>query len=182
MKKYEITKEQILQLSKMNCVIEEHIKEWFPEAFKTVLEVGKWYKYNAHGLSFFYVTKISFFYVTKIEGKKVFAYGFNYKGVWRYDSEWFEIDNYIPEILEIATESEVFEALKNEAVRRGFVGNYFESVELKDITYCCNSYFTFNHGILYSNGSSIFCRGKWAEILETISKQDAEKLLNKKII
>ena len=41
--KYEITKEQILSLY-MGGGNEGKFKEWFPEVFETVLEVGKWYK------------------------------------------------------------------------------------------------------------------------------------------
>jgi hypothetical protein len=37
---YEITKEQILMIAEKTQII----KEWFPDAFKKELEVGKWYK------------------------------------------------------------------------------------------------------------------------------------------
>lgn len=45
MEKYEITKEQILEMASWgNPYNLEQVQEWFPEAFNTELEVGKWYK------------------------------------------------------------------------------------------------------------------------------------------
>jgi hypothetical protein len=45
MKKYEITKEQILELSTNSSIIcKMSLHQWFPDAFKKELEVGKWYK------------------------------------------------------------------------------------------------------------------------------------------
>jgi hypothetical protein len=45
MKKYEITKEQILELSTNSSITwKMSLYEWFPDAFKKEFEVGKWYK------------------------------------------------------------------------------------------------------------------------------------------
>lgn len=172
--KYEITKEQLNNIVLTEDVrIVAQVKEWFPEAFKPVLEVGKWHK-----------TKFVLINITNIDEKgKVYGYGWDLcSGIWYgSDNDDWGVDNAIE-----ATESEVFEALKNEAVRRGYKnGNH----------YCLNSCITekkvkdnyfFDYGNLWYgtniSANCVFKKGKWAEIIPTISKEEAEKLLNKKII
>ena len=90
-----------------------------------------------------------------------------------------------------ATESEIFEALKNEAVKRGFVlGAYTKGFEGSE-NYIVKEGFNIDnyHLKVYVSGSfykqiNIFdlSTGKWATVTETITKEEAEKLLNKKIV
>jgi hypothetical protein len=169
MKNYEITKEQIKQLAKGNA----KVKEWFPEVFETKLEIGKWYKHESSNMLFFPLE-------IKDENS-IRAYGFTMRGNFSSDNGLFEWGN--PKAIRLATDSEVLEALKKEAIKRGFVkGAYFKELwaksncKVNDIVY---KHFTLD---LRSNGKCLFHNGKWAEIIKTYTKEEAEKLLNAKII
>jgi len=173
--KYEITKEQIETLVDVSKNAEIRLKEWFPEAFKTVLEVGKWYK-----------TKFVFINITNIDAKgKVYGYGWDLcSEIWHgSDNDDWGVDNAIE-----ATESEVFEALKKEAINRGYKNGNFKCLLMPDFTHKVMNNFHFQDNMLFHGESNvhknnvIFKDGQWAEIIETITKKEAEKLLNKKII
>ena len=184
MRKYEITKDQIETLS-----ITDHgdtkikLKEWFPEAFETVLEVGKWYTYRAYndpqndGICF--VTK-------KPVLQEKLGFGINGRKEWR--EEFTYLQGYV---FKEATESEVFEALKNEAVKRGYdkENTFVKSIffDEREVNLSCSGYDKTNfrlerNGEFIYNGVTIFKNGKWAEIIPTITKQEAEKQLGMKII
>lgn len=84
-----------------------------------------------------------------------------------------------------ATNEEVFEALKNEAVRRGYKeGAYCECLTSKRDNHFDGGIFLYDKGYntLHFMGATIFDSGKWATIIETITKAEAEHQLNKKII
>lgn len=122
---------------------------------KPKFEVGKWYTYlNAICC-----------YTGNNEG-----YGFHAYGEWATD-----IKISIPEIWIPATESEVFEALKKEAIKRGFkegatIISYLPSYGYNDkrkytLNNCGASYEKHNNA-LRMGGSAIFHNGKWAEIIK----------------
>lgn len=166
MKNYTITEEQIKELAKGNA----KVKKWVPEVFETKLEVGKWYKRPKYGSSIFCVTKLT--------ETRVFAYGLTFKNEWVSEKDFCdnaELDSFV-----LATEEEVFEALKNEAVKRGFK----ENVWIKYLGNTQNGNFYYNSEInyLYCGSYSCFQDGVWAEIIETLTKEEAEKKLNVKII
>ena len=158
---FEITKETIVKYK---------MKDEFPEVFEVKLEVGKWYK-RPHGKALFFIVgdpKITPFEV----------YGFDMEGNWMNLEKARTFPDYEIE----ATEQEVFEALKNEAVRRGFVegvscqwecGGVIKIKELR-----------FEDNKLWCNDDNIIMdeKGKWATIIQTITKEEAEKLLNCKIV
>ena len=93
-----------------------------------------------------------------------------------------------------ATEQEVFEALKNEAVKRGFKeGVYITPMYSDGKDYfpdenIINKPLNFHLKVstLEVDGGDdryrIFVNGKWATILKTKTKEEAEKLLGVKII
>lgn len=166
--KFEITKQQILELNNNS----EKLKEWFPEAFENNMEAGKWYNHEEGECLAF---------VEKIIGKDFIGYGFVQGRYW-IDSNKGWTHGFRG--WEEATEEEVFEALKNEAIKRGFVeGAYFKSPVSCDNHKFKNIFFTESTDMIWSkNGGVIFLNGKWATIIETITKEEAEKLLNKKII
>lgn len=161
---FSITKEQLRQLT------DPKVKEWFPEVFKVKLEVGKWYK-----------SKIGLFCITKIENNIANAYGFQ-NGIWKNKGR-FTLD--VAENDVEATKKEVFEALKNESVKRGFVEEaYFEGLDYRECTLEGTS-FLFENNILYASSvfkHIIFKNGIWATIIPPITKSKAEKILNRKII
>ena len=160
---FEITKETIIKYK---------MKDEFPEVFEVKLEVGKWYK-RPHGKALFFIVgdpKITPFEV----------YGFDMEGNWMN----LEKARTFPDFEIEATEQEVFEALKNEAVKRGFKdGVYFNSVISNDVFKFNEIYFRGDNSIVWSKGCGvIFDNGKWANVISTKTKEEAEKLLNCKII
>jgi len=183
MKKYEITKEQIVEIYEYcnNSELKNTIKAgWFPEAFKTALEVGVWYK-RPHNKALFCI-------VGNPENEPFEVYGFDMSGNWMKQNE--HTDRKVQTFKEDevkATESEVFEALKNEAVKRGFVGNQF--INIYDLGFVNDdliiggnlewdgTYLNFG-----GKGTAIFHNGVWGSVVHSITKAEAEKLLNKKII
>ena len=171
---FEITKETILKYK---------MKDEFPEVFKVKLEVGKWYK-RPHGKALFFIVgdpKITPFEV----------YGFDMEGNWMNLEKARTFPDYEIE----ATEQEVFEALKNEAVRRRFgqIGIYFNSL---DNDKCISDIEGFDFWNLEERdsdenkyniavckyGGVIFRQGIWAEIIPTLTKKEAEEKLNCKIV
>ena len=170
---FEITKETIIKYK---------MKDEFPEVFKVKLEVGKWYKTKSNCL----------FNLNEITDNFYLGYGFT-ESMTYYN--YFK--EYIRTELKEATEKEVFEALKNEAVKRGFkegvcVQDVYNGKTEKCTTSISSNNFDYekigagiNSGKMAlrdSDGSIIFFNGKWAKIIPTKTKEEAEKLLNCKII
>lgn len=170
MKKYEITKEQILELSNESSFTKATLNKWFPEVFETKLETGKWY--------FQTDSKALVNYQSGISG-----FGFASNGIWNDLIDQWSFKSHKEEWIE-ATEQEVKIALENEAVKRGFKeGNYkcLYSHEVNEINslikiYCMDlDRLWIESGVVYENG-------KWAEIITTLTKKEAEEKLNCKII
>lgn len=172
MKKFKITKEQILQLNSYNnydCGVA--LRQWFPKAFETELEVGKWYT----------VENGCLFFLEKITDDWFKGYGFT-----SAKNYYNDFQEYKSKKLTIATDQEVETALINEAKKRGFKdGNYkcldFPTLTIKN----CNIYeYSAYKNRLFLSSKGIYCNlifnnGKWAEIIsETIEltlEQIAEK-------
>lgn len=173
--KYEITKEQINQLlNETHRENEDNLKKWFPEAFtqlssdftgwakSTVIDNEKWLMYFEKG---------------------ILKYGFDANGDWFLP---YSVSNIKKSDIE-ATKSEVFEALKKEAVRRYKVGDYIDCLHHTKYGFVETKIYEFDFSCLRLRNNRgyvccVFQKGKWAEIIETITKEEAEKLLNKKII
>lgn len=130
------------------------IKDKFPDAFKTELEVGKWYKYKDSG-----VHLVCFTSVQESEG-----YGFDLSG-WQKLTIWSQHN------LRLATDEEVKTALVKEAEKRGFKnGVKYKNVNteeqetqtIKDFKhiFCSTSFLTDGWG------GAIFKDGIWAEIIK----------------
>lgn len=168
MEKYEITKEQILELE--NGFRLPKLKQWFPDAFKTELEVGKWYKKDTNLCD----------WLMNYQGEGSVSYGFNTSKNYSDDYIMVESIRWIE-----ATGQEVKTALVNEAVKRGFKkNNTFKSLDNK---YCTleGTSFLFKKNTLYASDvfkHIIFQNGKWAEIIPTLTKKEAEEKLGVKII
>lgn len=172
MKTFNITEDQLKELSKGNAKVER----WFPEAFETKLEVGKWYKLKD-------INKL--LYITHFDRGHAYGYGFD-------NSDWFLHDgsklyncacnSVSVKFLNLATESEVFKALEKEALKKGFVnGAKFLSPIDKHKGECKDGFdFSLDLNVLYNNNVSVFTQGKWASIIKekTLSKSEAESMIN----
>lgn len=173
---YVITESQINEIKNTLHVekIDYLLDKWFPNASKggrVELEVGKFYKHKEYPK-----------FLTFINSDFT-RYGFD------VDGNWF--DNAAMLIASVgyseATPEEITEALTKEAVNRYKVGDYFKNliggneleIEGLDFKYGWEGRNTVHEenseGILFEDGV-------WAEIIPTISKEDAEKELGKKIL
>lgn len=168
MKTFEITKEQILELADQHSWSENKLKDWFPEAFKTELEVGKWYKVVSNGKTCLFNHQ-----------PESSSYGF-WRGVWKSGSWSTNSEDFACDNIELATEEEVKTALIEEAKRRGYVGNFKVKPLWIGHTYwdCADTQIRFYENTLYFS-SAIFHDGVWAEIIpqevELTLEQIAEK-------
>jgi len=143
------------------------------------LEVGKWYKTPANGL---YMIK------SLISDKKFNCYGFNPDGC------WVELPVKLKEAKKdvLATTSEITDALKNEAIKRGLVeGVYFNSLYTGCGVYDCkiiaDPFLSDNMSSLWipvENGRNgeIMNKGIWATPIQTPTLKEAEEKLSVKII
>ena len=159
-----------------------NIEKEFPKLFKEdALEVGRWY--NGYENYLIYITNIR----QEFSYKKISYYGLSWEQKWKCD---YIANRDIENSLKPATDKEVKEALIKEAKKRGFkegvrvesrwltapseeklIGNFIFDNEFE---LCCRA----------SNGSlwTIFQDGEWATIVETITKEQAEKELGKTIL
>lgn len=163
---FSITKDQLRQLT------DPKIKEWFPEVFSLPKDFTGWVR------------------IEGILNKKWLTFFENGFQKYGFDSE----GNWFSQIIKVSlqgnefetTNEEVFEALKKEAVKRGFEkGTFVEKCLVHDISGKMDFEFKSRVEklkIFWLGGFCIFKNGKWATIIQTITKSEAEKLLNKKII
>ena len=171
MKTFELTQEQIDQLAEKKHA-KKLLKEFIPEAFKTKLEVGRWYKkiWKDGDIDLFLIDEINGDYI--IFNKTYFRNNENITCVHnRYSIDGILNDKRLKLVL--ATEEEVSEALINETKKRGF--NNIGDLKIKN-TYGCISngfvtitndfYYDYISNTLQLDGAIIFNNGKWAEIIE----------------
>jgi len=187
---YTITKEQILELE--NGFTLPKLKQWFPDVFEVKLEAGKWYKaigikagcLGFQGIGLYTNEEIQSGFTLNCNKKSIGLKGVNGR-VWGVLADKFEE----------STEQEVFEALKNEAVNRGFKeGAYVKrnqemldergTPRAKEEVLIENNVFIFSleENYISIDGRVIFSDGKWAEIIPTLTKKEAEEKLNCKIV
>lgn len=169
MKKYEITKEQIIELALKSDKASIWLQQNFNDAFKLELETGKWYKsLKPNGYVFEYI------------GDKK-ARGFFQGNDWTDSWCWPNSNDLIE-----ADKREVFELLKKEAMKRYKKGDYLKNHhgtwELKELNIVYSE--KYNNGIYnkQDSGKWLFLNGEWAEKIRTKTKEQAEKELNCKII
>lgn len=176
---FQISKQQIQQLCNPSILTnEERLKELFPEAFEQELKTGIWYK----GIE----DKTLYFLQSFSDTGGAISYGFNINGYWSNSTK--RCKGYFKNKMTPATDEEVFERLKEEAVKRGFkkgvtVDRYGLKLDFQ-FEYVCKiiidgyKYYKF-YNRLELGGNIIFDNGIWAEIC--ITKEEAEKELGKKI-
>ena len=180
--KYEITKEQVLQnykngLKYQDYVSAANLKEWFPDAFKKDMEVGKWYKGTAD---------IEFLVYYQSNGFD--NYGFwedqPYRDNLLFGDCWYNMSR-------LATDEEVEAALKKEAKKRGYKqgitcafgkGAYNRMISENEIRWVPDWQ---DKGALCMGMNVIFTQGNWAEILHqektVVPMEKALKIIAKKM-
>ena len=157
MKEFKITEEQIKENKDLT------LKEYFKEVFEETHKIGFWYKHP--NCSLFNVTSID-------EFGALYGYGFfdsKYKEYSIEENTGFCACNSVAKFkLILATEEEVFNALKKEVEKRYKVGQTVkcllnEEIEsINEIDYI----FWFDSNEFWIHGDcKIFDNGKWAEII-----------------
>lgn len=185
-KTFSITESQIKKLKKditngYHVDAIDYLEKLFPETVENEvkLEVGKWYFVERSKSQFDDKQRALVFYEDK---EKI--YGFTHGGWWCNDYGNPKYDKY--KFTE-ATEQEVFEALKNEAVKRGFSSPciYKPTESIREQVHINGEErwgFIFEENKLLLNNYRVFHKGKWAEVIESITLSEAEQQLGKKII
>ena len=175
MKTFELTQEQIDRLAEKKHA-KKLLQEFVPEAFKTELEVGRWYRLKDNpGILALYDC---------FKHHRPYAYIFNENGNYEYRVEFslFELPTY----WELATEEEVREALINEAKKRGFnnignlkIKNTFGGISNGFVTITNDFYYDYKGNTLRLDGAVIFNNGVWAEIIEETepTKEEINRVL-----
>ena len=191
-----ITKQEVTQIAELlkeenghsaNHIRVEITKNILPHLFpETEIEVGKWYKWTGCNRAIGFISKPPF-----NDGGECYVFDYLTSGNTDIHSSLHH-SNLTP-----ATDQEVKEALIKEAKKRGFEeGVSYRSVkrmlhdgtetnvEIKNIL-SLNVVFhkSVNETSVLNTGShAVFYNGNWATIIETITKEEAEKQLGKTII
>jgi hypothetical protein len=160
------------------------IESWFPQVFEK--EKAKlqeyytgWYKHKNNEFPN---------WLMYYDFKKRIGYGISAYSEWV--DKYYNINNYIEENCMPATQKEVEQALKNEAIRRGLVkGKYckHENPSIEQYKAIKDYFYNERDNCLYGDkkdrgGARLFQNGIWATIIPTKTKEEAEKLLNCKIV
>jgi hypothetical protein len=148
--KYEITKEQLISLT------DPKVKEMFPEAFKDIVEAGKWYKSQFGTIAFCGKLIDGQYYFTMY---RVASDGYFNKTIGGFGSyiDW------VP-----ATQEEVFDELKRVAIKMGYKkGLYCIFGSAKDIRAIEGGDFSWKEKLnaLVIGNDCIFQDGEWTEIV-----------------
>lgn len=144
------------------------------------IQVGKWYVSKKNDFIVFIkeLKRIDSKYESDGFYHQIYYYGI-VRGAWKHD--YFANKDYEKNML-AATESEVFESLKNEAVKRGYKDNMFikrenfEEFKGDSKTSDKNSFIDWRYWELTNSlecfGTVVFEKGKWAEIQETLKRSE----------
>jgi len=173
MENYTITKEQILELASWwDKHHLEKVKEWFPDAFKKELEVGRWYKSTDD-------TKIEF--LVCYQGNGDYNYGFwedlPYRNNMSFGDCWHDVSV-------LATDEEVEEALENEVIKR--FGKDWKNAKIEKCLIHSGTHSGFEPVVttdeIWNENGCIYRNGVFAEPLKSkvISLEKAERILSKK--
>ena len=163
--KYEITENQIKEAHNSACKEwKTKIESWFPECFKQKIEVGKWYK---DGASLVFINKY-------LNNSGIIGYGFTGNGKWK--NEWYH--NYSIDKLTPARENEVFEMLKNEAIKKGLVHGVIVQSALYDNWQrrINGEYRYLNNNALIVDNITLFVDGNWAKVIEKPKQMTIEEI------
>ena len=146
-----------------------NIEKEFPKLFKEdALVVGDWVC----------TSQGSIFRIEKIKGNRLTGYGIGYISE-KWDAEYYATKSYC----RLATDKEVEQALIKEANKRGFKnGLCYLGTTGRKSKLVFNSLEWYDDMLCDGYGTVVFKEGKWATIVETITKEQAEKELGKTIL
>lgn len=172
-KMYKITREQIVELCMPSLKTNrERLELIFPEVFETKLvEFNKWV-----------VTPDYPKWIVKYDKYNDSFYGLNINGDWFHAELENRNPNQISNVRE-ATEQEVIVALNKECERLGIkTGAYIKDVVTGEIVKIDDNHRYYANNRLKHLKHTLFHEGKFAEIIQALTIQEAEAKLNCKII
>jgi len=148
-------KEKITDTFLKELCKEQNIKEAFiREGIVEDLEIGNWYKKEDSPLNIIFIKSII--------DNDLECFGFDYSNEWMDISFRNNSGGYIT-----ATESEVFEALKNECKNKFPIGTLIEAINNKQNLYLLSyDNIIFKDNIISVAGFELFNNGTWAEIIK----------------
>lgn len=161
-KTFSITESQIKDFYKITEIhsAQKYIEKLFPETVEFNLKIGKWYKSTISES------------IAMFNGINKESYGIHTSGKeWIQSHKWFFTENEDLKKWREATDQEVLESLKNEAVKRGLVHNvWIKGMESKEPKLLQGQCFGISHDLkILSLYYDVFVNGKWAEIIPTIN-------------
>ena len=154
-------------------------KEFLKLFKKDDLVVGNWYTDDLY--------KGFLVFITKIKGDKYYGFGFNGSGTWSEggNGSWGSISN---DIDRLATNEEVDKVFEKEAVRLGVkVGSKVKclcdgkTVTVEEMEFKFTEDLT-NFWVKQEETGTwclLFEKGKWAKIVDTITKEEAKVITDK---
>jgi hypothetical protein len=177
-----LTTQQLTQLKEVaNNETIDLLKQWYPEKFEVEKKVHTfYYAKGKNGDEFLFA------YYSADSNQ---VYGFN-RGEWKDNESQIKwvCHNLINDAT-LATEEQILKFMIPEAKKRGYKNGNYKCMLSNINTYKVNeNQFFFSDGHLWHGVrkgvkyNKIFEKGKWAEIIQTYTKEEAEKILNAKII
>jgi hypothetical protein len=176
MKTIEVRKDFLMELHKsVPEILKKEIENELPDLFKPKNKVGGW----VQDISL--ESGKSLWFIEKIDGSKslnnpVLSYGFDMDGDWD-DSSYRMSELLNSQLYRPATEEEVQEALINEAKKRGFKNgvkyndvSIYKGIKTLKMFDNIKCYIENDNQLTDGCGGSIFCNGKWAEIIDDKAK------------
>jgi len=158
--------------------LQETMSEWFPKLFKETKSLTGWHKWIGNNKAIGFISK------EPTSDCYVFDYLTN--------DDTNDYDSLHKSYLIPATDKEVEDALIKEAKKRGFKRGvaftnspFLDCLKSEVYTLCnevSNRGYKYDYGKLYFDEWTLFSNGKWATIIETITKEQAEKELGKTIV
>jgi hypothetical protein len=177
-----LTTQQLTQLKEVaNNETIDLLKQWYPEKFEVEKKVHTfYYAKDEHGeylFSYYSMDSNMVYGIIREEWKDNES---RMKWNWNLNS---------PPKATLATEEQILKFMIPEAKKRGYKNGNYKCMLSNINTYKVNeNEFFFSNGHLWQGVRQgvkynlIFSNGKWAEIIQTYTKEEAEKMLNAKII
>jgi hypothetical protein len=185
---FTVTKDQVLEaFDASNHTWKIKIKEWFPEAFKTELIIGNWYKTHINSSGGFLLFIWSGNYGNYTQK------GFDINGDWKDKLGFHEYDT-----VEDADEDEVVVALTEEYKKRGFnKGAKFKCLSAPTETYTVtvenpifwnlddpkveNDPNKYNISGTKTPGGVIFRKGEWAKLVSPVVEDSSASMKEEEV-
>lgn len=154
------------------------ILEHYPEFKEEEFKVGDWVVVSKKNCT--KPNPVDALVVYRNDGKD--TYGFSHKGDWiRSFCTTNDMQN--KSLTRKATPKEVEKRLIEEAKKRGYKKGNYKCLWTNDVRYDdCIPMYALDEDRLWLKNGCVYSKGKWAEIIKTMTKEEAEEKLGCKIV